>query len=217
MKNLLTVVALLSIPAAGLLAADKPCGILGVDSVAVYGTYYNDDYSHYHEADYNSKSVGVILNKNVLDAPKYGVDVRAQYYFVTNVSGRELYDVDQNSGKVSGVVFLKGVVSPYFAGSVYFHHHSVDYKDATPDLSSDGWALDAEGGLEFHLLPGFSGNVYVSENHSCDDSYPKNITRYGASLMYWFTDKVGVSVGEVYESYDHIDSYATTVSMRYHF
>jgi hypothetical protein len=217
MKTSHAILALLAVPSC-IFAAEKPDGVIGTDYVNAFYTYYSDNYGYYNMSDETFNGFGVGVNKNVINGEKYRVDAGMKYYYVHSLDNGDVYDYTQNTIAASGTVFMKGMVSPFVGATVFYHFSDVDYKGTDSfDDSDTSWVVSGKVGVEIHLMPGLSGTVFVAESHDCDGDYPANSTQYGFSVAYWFTGRMGLSVGETYISTCHIDEYATTVSLMYHF
>jgi hypothetical protein len=216
MKIPLVVAALAIIPMLAF-AAERPDGLLGTDAVSLNYTYINDNYGYYDEDDYNCASYGIGLNKSVIDREKFGIDANLRYYYTRNLSNSDELCHELHSGEAGATFYMKGMISPFFSGSVYYQHVNVDYKTFDYTYSDEAWSIEAKAGAEIHFVPGFSGRVYVAEKHVCKDSEPENNTRYGFDVLYWFTSRVGLSIGETYTTFDHINRYGTLVTIYYQF
>jgi hypothetical protein len=210
------ILALLGLPFAAL-SAERPDGTLGVDYVSANYTYYGTDYGYYKEGHSYDHSYAVALNKNVLESASWGLDARARYFYVTNISDSDLYDMDQHSGELGLTAYRKGMLSPYVSFTANYRHMSVDAKDGGEDESSDGWQLDGRVGVEIHLLPGFAANFAIGNTHNCSTGSPKNYPRYVAGLSYWFSDEMGLSLAETYSPFMHVDSYATSLGLLFRY
>jgi len=198
-------------------AAEKPNGILGVDAISVNYTYFNSDLSHYGEADYNAEGFEIGINKNILDRAQFGVDANLGYAYATNLSLTDEADLHQHTVGAGATVFMKGAIRPFFSFATEFFHTDVNYKDGEPDYSEQSWMLVGRGGVEMTIADGLSGRLYLAERHFCDGDSPKNIISYNAEVVYWLTDKAGLSLGESYSLSDHVRQLSTSVAVYYRF
>jgi hypothetical protein len=213
MKNASLLAALVTLPA--VLSASAPTerttGILGVDAVGAGYTFYYDNGDYYDETAYKTQNFELSLNKNVLDAEKFGVDANVRLYESNNISERSIYTVDQTYGEAGATFFWKGMVSPFASASVYYVHTDVDWKDASvSDECEDTWLVEGRAGVQVALLEGLSARAYLAERHTCEANSGKNNLRYVADALYWITPRWGVSIGAMYSCYDHIDRYGFT-------
>ena len=215
-KSVIPFLSLLVMPLSGF-AAERPDGLLGVDTLSAGYTYYHDDYGYYNAADECAYSLNLLLNKNLWSNADYGLDARARYFYVTNLSGSNVYDMDQHNGELGANFFMKGRIRPYVGASVYYRHAEVKEKATGVDTTDSEWQLEGRAGVEFIIAEGFSANVNIAETHSCEAYSPKNVTRYSASLAYWLNDRVGFTLGEAYTPHQHVDSYSTMFTVLYHF
>lgn len=210
------ILALLSLPFANV-SAEKPDGTLGQNYVSVNYTYYDTDYSYFGEGHSYSRSYAVTMNGKVLDSSSWGLDARARYFYVTNITDSDLYDMDQHCGELGLTAYRKGMLSPYVAVSTSYRHAHVDIKNGGGDESSDDWQLDGRVGVEIHLLPGLAANFAIGNTHSCSSESPKNYPRYVAGVSYWFDDRVGASIFETYSAFSHVDAYATALGLMFRY
>jgi hypothetical protein len=216
LKSLLPFLSLVAVPAS-VFAADKPSGLLGVDAVSFGYTYYHNDNSYYHVSDSCAYSLNLLLNKNLWENADYGLDARARYFYISELSGSNYYDEHQHNGELGANFFMKGRIRPYVGASTYFRHMVTNDKVDDLKLTNNEWQLEGRGGVEFIISPEFSANVQIAETHNCAASSPQNFTRYSAGVAYWLTDRIGFSTTVTYTPINHTDDYSTIFGVLYHF
>ena len=217
MKSTSIAVLLLSLPACAF-AVEKPDGILGIDEIWAGYSYNKYDYGYYGYGSDNLDVVGVGLGKNVIDNGKFGVDAGFCYSHAYGDGFMDWYDYEADTLSANATAFFKGTVSPYVSIGVSYSKVEIDYSYAYyEDENDDCWTTFGTVGLEIRIVHGLSGRVFVEEAHACSGETPSNQTIYGASLSYWFTDRIGFSIEESYSNYIHVDAWATSATLRYHF
>jgi hypothetical protein len=215
-KAILPLLSLIAVSPA-LNAAEKPDGILGVDLLSAGYTYYHDDYGHYRVADQCAYSLNLLLNKNLWSNADFGLDARVRYFYVANLSGSNLYDMEEHNGELGANFFMKGRIRPFVGVSTYYRHDEIEDKETGMNSTDNSWQLEGRAGAEFVITNGLSANLQISETHTCKSVSPKNITRYGATVAYWVSDRVGLTLGESYTPHEHVDSYSTLFTVMYRY
>jgi hypothetical protein len=220
MNKHLLVLGLLATSTCAAVAAERPDGALGTDSIGAFGMYMNSSKSDgKNTPDFDYAGFGLDINKHLFKADDVGFDVSFAGSSMFNQNNRDTYKLDDHK-YTFGVTAYKGdgAVVPYCKALVTYELFTLDYK-AHPgrEVDDDTIKLGGEIGAECHLLPGWSVTPYFSAD--CDTDADDNAwgEAFGVNTGYWFNDLIGTKLGAEYDHRKDSNEFYVYLGMSLHY
>jgi hypothetical protein len=201
----------LVLPASLCTAADKPDGFLGVDMVSVTADYSHVDLSHYDQSGADFRGFGIGFNQHMAEWDKLGLDITFSHSYMEDAGGLS-YSETSNMSMAGVTIYREGMICPFFRPYIGY----VTAKNLDTDETFDTLTYGAVAGFEIRLLSGFAVTPYVQYDVYEDDE-GNDVTIWGITSNYWFTEKLAVIADVDYYTMDNVDSVSASLGMAFHY
>lgn len=217
MKHTLSILALLSLPAA-LFAQPVETGFFGTDSLTLSVEYQDVDQTWYHGGDdYSYSAPKLMANLNLFEnANGLGVDIQGGMKYWRNNNYRRDFHYNSTVLGIGAVVYDRiGRIAPFAGIEFGYNHWEFNYRNSSyADDSGDQTAFKPKIGVEILVAPGFYLKPKISYTIPCNGD-DDNFFTYTLDALYWVSDDIGVEASIGYSNQDHIDYYMSEVGITF--